>query len=223
MASLRTYWHTLRHLRPVQIYGRLRFRLARPVPDLRPAPVCRALSGEWQVPALRAASMTGPETFRFLNEEHVLSDTGWDSPAIGRLWRYNLHYFDDLNAEGAADCAGWHHTLFRRWVEGNSPGRGTGWEPYPVSLRMVNWIKWSLGGGALPPECVESLAVQARWLSNRLERHLLGNHLWANAKALIFAGCYFSGPEADRWLRKGSAVLLDEIREQILPLLFLTD
>jgi hypothetical protein len=25
-------------------------------------------------------------------------------------------------------------------------GKGVGWEPYPTSLRIVNWIKWPFSG-----------------------------------------------------------------------------
>jgi uncharacterized heparinase superfamily protein len=58
--------------------------------------------------------------------------------------------------------------------------------------------------------------VQVRTLGSALEFHLLGNHLLANAKALVFAGCFFSGPEADGWLRTGLALLDAELGEQIL-------
>src|SRR5690606_25718690 len=161
-------------------------------------------------------SMTGPGRFLLLNELHDLGETGWDDPGIERLWRYNLHYFDDLNAEGAPDRAGWHRDLILRWIGDNPPGRGSGWEPYPLSLRMVNWIKWHLAGNELPPAALHSLAVQARWLMRRLEFHLLGNHLFANAKALVFAGCFFRGDEADAWLARGLAILRREVPEQIL-------
>jgi len=40
---------------------------------------------------------------------------------------------------------------------------------------------------------LESLAIQAGYLRKRLEIHLLGNHLLANAKALVFAGLFFRG------------------------------
>jgi uncharacterized heparinase superfamily protein len=104
----------------------------------------------------------------------------------------------------------------QRWVEENSPGIGTGWDPYPTSLRIVNWLKWALHGNELPLECVQSLAVQTRWLAGRLEIHLLGNHLLANAKALVFAGSFFEGSEADAWLETGLRLLEREIPEQIL-------
>src|SRR5439155_3503852 len=57
---------------------------------------------------------------------------------------------------------------------------------------------------------------QARWLRGRLEHHLLGNHLWANAKALVFAGAWFEGAEAERWLDTGVRLLRREFAEQIL-------
>jgi uncharacterized heparinase superfamily protein len=77
-------------------------------------------------------------------------------------------------------------------------GEGVAWQPYPVSRRIVNWVKATLCGRTLPLACVESLAVQARWLSQRLEYHLLGNHLLMNAKALLHAGLFFDGREAHR-------------------------
>jgi len=160
--------------------------------------------------------MLGPMTFRYLNQTENIGGRGWDNPALEKLWRYNLHYFDDLNAVDASARREWHRALMSRWVEENPPGIGTGWEPYPTSLRIVNWIKWSLREDELPPECVQSLAVQARWLSRRLEIHLLGNHLLTNAKALVFAGLFFDGPEADAWLTTGLRLLDREIPEQIL-------
>ncbi|MGB3832263.1 MAG: alginate lyase family protein, partial [Mesorhizobium sp.] len=171
----------------------------------------------WVAPARRRQSLFGPDAFRFLNETGSLAAHGWDDPALSRLWRYNLHYFDDLNAEGAEERGEWHKALVARWIAANPPGRGSGWEPYPTSLRIVNWIKWALSGNSLSPQAVQSLAVQARWLSRRLEYHLLGNHLFANAKALVFAGCFFDGSEAENWLAHGIRILAREVPEQILP------
>jgi uncharacterized heparinase superfamily protein len=166
-------------------------------------------------PAARYPSQTAPNQFRFLNEDGGLS-RGWDDPGQEKLWRYNLHYFDDLNAIRWADRDFWHESLILRWVSENPPAYGTGWEPYPTSLRLVNWIKWALAGNRLPAGAVQSLAVQARWLSRRLEYHLLGNHLFANAKALVFAGSFFSGEEASGWLRTGERIIEKQISEQIL-------
>jgi uncharacterized heparinase superfamily protein len=80
----------------------------------------------------------------------------------------------------------------------------------------VNWVKWWLGGVAAEAAALHSLAVQARWLRRRLEWHLLGNHLFANAKALVFAGLFFEGDEAQEWLARGLRILERELPEQVL-------
>ena len=100
-----------------------------------------------------------------------------------------------------------HDRLIRRWIEEHPPGRSPGWEPYPTSLRIVNWTMACLLGREVPAVANHSLAVQARWLRRRLEFHLLGNHLLANAKALFVAGSFFTGDEAERWLTLGRTLL----------------
>lgn len=215
--SVVRYFHTLRHLRPVQIYGRLWHRLNPTKPDLRAAPALRPAAGRWVPAATRVPSMLDGETFRFLNHVgHVRTPADWNDPAQEKLWLYNLHYFDDLNAEGAEDRLPWHRALIARWVTENPPGFGNGWEPYPTSLRVVNGIKWALAGNELEPSWVHSLAIQARWLRRHIEWHLLGNHLFANAKALVFAGLFFDGAEAAEWLAQGLKILRRELPEQVL-------
>ena len=215
--TLSRYWHTVRWLRPGQVYARLWFRLHRPRPDLKPAPALRPGTGTWTGCA-RTALMTGPESFRFLNvERRMAAESDWNRPDWPKLWLYNAHYFDDLTAADAAARTLWHRALVARWVVENPPGRGSGWEPYPTSLRIVNWVKWALSGNALDEAARQSLAVQARFLRERLETHLLGNHLWANAKALVFAGTFFDGAEAEAWRVKGLALVRRELGEQILP------
>lgn len=163
--------------------------------------------------------MVGPTRFRMLNREgEVEIPDDWNDSDKPKLWLYHLHFFDDLNARGSEGRRGWHRELILKWIEDNPPGEGVGWEPYPTSLRIVNWIKWSLreAPSSLPDSALCSLAIQVRWLERRLERHLLGNHLLANAKALTFAGLFFAGREAGRWHGKGWELLQRELHEQIL-------
>ena len=217
MARIGRYWHTVRHLRPIQIYGRILFRLTRVTPMQRPAPTLRAPArGGWMPPVAHAVSLIGPDQLRFLNKTGSLAEHGWDDPSIDKLWRYNLHYFDDLTGPASPVRLEWQSALLTRWVRENPPAVGTGWEPYPTSLRIVNWIKWAWAGNTLPLESVQSLAVQARWLARRLEVHLLGNHLFVNAKALLFAGLFFDGAEAEQWREKGFRILSRQVPEQIL-------
>ncbi len=210
--------HTVCYLRPVQIYGRLWHLLFRPRPDESLSPAVRPFNNHAFVPtASRRSSQLGPWHFRFLNRESEVERPGdWNAPDLTKLWLYNLHYFDDLNAQGASQRSAWHRVFINRWIAENPPGQGNGWESYPTSLRIVNWVKWALAGNALEMQWKHSLAVQARWLRKRLEWHLLGNHLFANAKALVFAGAFFDGQEAEAWLAKGLEILAQEIPEQVL-------
>jgi uncharacterized heparinase superfamily protein len=215
--ELALYFNTLRHLRPVQVAGRLRMRLFTPRPDLRAPPPVRRPTASYRDPIAPEASLIGPDTFRFLAVQGrcaVAAD--WQSKGVEKLWLYNLHYFDDLNALAASARHDWHAALLERWVAENPPGFGVGWEPYPLSRRIVNWVKRTAAGDPLPEVCQQSLAVQARWLRRRLEYHLLGNHLLVNAKALVHAGLHFEGPEADAWYEHGLDLFRRQLREQLL-------
>ena len=215
------YFHTVRHLRPEQIYYRLWYglplsRVAVPrtgTAGLRPGVTLTPPIGRRMPPG-------GPNEFTFLNRGQHFSDgkVDWRSPDKDKLWRYNLHYFDyvlDQDRPRASIDA-----LIDDWIARNPPCTPDAWEPFPVSLRIVNWIKL-----LLRPEYRErpnaawlnSLHQQALWLERNLEKHLLANHFFKNGKALLFAGLFFDGADADRWLRKGTRIVGGEIGEQILP------
>jgi len=149
MTSLGTYWRTLRHLKPRQFTGRVVFKLARPTANLAAPPQCRHNTGPWVVPAARSASLLAPQRFCFLGVAGDLSTLGWAGPAAEKLWRYNQHYFDDLNAQDAVARRAWHMALIEAWAQQNPPGEGDGWEPYPLSLRIVNWLKAYASGLSL--------------------------------------------------------------------------
>ena len=217
MTTPALYFHTVRHLRPIQIAARAWRRVHRPRADLRPAPARRKPSGPYQRPLERPPTLVAADTFRLLNvERRCATAADWHPLDVAQLWRYHLHYFDDLNAVHPEVRARWHRPLLERWVEENPPARVDAWDPYPVSRRLANWVKWAARGNVLPAACHASLAVQARWLSDCLEYHLLGNHLLANAKALMHAGLYFEGAEAERWYRRGMDILAQQLGEQVL-------
>ena len=208
------YFHTLRYLKAQQVSSRILCRFKKvnvaPVGNL----VRRESVAAFLPVRLNKQSLFGGADLVFLNEAGSLSD--WNDPERNKLWLYNLHYFDDLNSRNASDRYEQHARLIDRWIPENPPLKGNGWEPYPTSLRLVNWIKWFLVDGKATPERLESLALQAKALSQSLETHLLGNHLFANAKALVFAGLFFQGKNADAWLALGLRILKKEIPEQVL-------
>jgi uncharacterized heparinase superfamily protein len=218
MPTAALLFHTLRHLRWEQFVFRLvaRFR------KLDVAPVPGMAAARWKWPwngaVYKPASLDARGGFTFLGETHAPQQAGdWNRPQWSKLWLYNLHYFDDLDATDAAQRRDEHRRWMARWIEQNPAPDGDGWEPYPLSLRVVNWIKWLSAEEKVDPAFQASLALQAKVLRQRLEYHLLGNHLFTNAKALVFAGTWFADGAAMEWLSKGLSILDRQIPEQFLP------
>jgi len=224
------YLRTITHLRARQVVCRGRNairKLANGCPYSSPVDVRYPVEWAGIEPAVPFASRpwidssaTSHNNFRFLNQSIGFGERiEWNPHDANRLWRYNLHYFDYLHPGNPLDPAT-GIGLIQDWVENNRPGAPDAWDPYPTSLRLVNWIKYLSQINYTPSEVhsvVQSAFVQAGCLEQSLEYHLLGNHLFKNAKALIFCGIFFEGKDAQRWLSKGISILSDELHEQILP------
>jgi len=216
MHKILLFFHTVRFLHLSQIGARFWFRFNKPKPDIKPAPQLRERKS-WISPILKPISLKKKWCFSFLNEQHQCNfPEDWNGECFEKLWLYNLHYFDDLACVKSTEQVKLHEQYIQRWLQDNPPGIGNGWEPYPTSLRIVNWIKWIFINSSTA-EMNHSLAVQARVLSKKLEYHLLGNHLFTNGKALICAGLFFSGDEAEGWFNKGLKIITSELEEQVLP------
>lgn len=88
-----------------------------------------------------------------------------------------------------------------------------GLEPYPTSLRCINWIKFLTKFEIRNAEIDNSLFVQYNILADNLEYHLLGNHLLENGFSLLFGAFYFH----DLGLYdKAKKIIEGELNEQIL-------
>ncbi len=160
---------------------------------------------------------TDYKNFTFLTETHELSEIGWDNAAISKLWRYNLHYFDFLLQNlDSVNSLNKQVELIEDWIRLNPIGKGTAWEPYPTSLRIINWIKWHSVTGSLTENAKISLWNQVKWLAARPEYHLLGNHLFINSKALLFSSTFFQLGEDSKIYRKAISILKKELDEQFL-------
>jgi len=208
---------TVRHLRLRQIAWRIWFR-SRPTPRVRrsPAPARRSLTGS-PSDGLRRSCLEPPRAFTFLGETRTFDEKiAWLDADRGKLWTYNLHYFDYLDDAGRCSN-GNAATLIDEWIEANPYATGDGWEPYPTSLRIVNWIRRTWRDERVDRRTLDSLALQVRWLARNVEYHILANHLFTNLKALLFAGLYFGDREGERWLRLGLSGVALELDEQILP------
>lgn len=222
-ARLSRLFHTVRHLRMEQIAYRLYYRLAKPLVVRQAlAPIVdvsrRIWLQPWAAPLVMPCCHLEQGSFVFLGEcGQVKAVSDWNAESKGKLWLYNLHYLDDLNALAADDRADQQAWLIQRWIDDNPPLFGNGWEPYPLSLRLVNLVKWCARQPQVPAQWLTSMARQAQVLVAQEERHILANHLFANGKALVFAGAFFAGDTGMRWLKHGLAILDREITEQFLP------
>lgn len=211
------YFHTLKYLQPQQLMGQLTFRLKKPKVKLSKAPLLRQKMANWSRPIAKAVQLTEPTHITLLNQKKNIADASiWSATDIDKLWLYHLHYFDVLNATPTPDNVPWLIHLIQRWIRENPPLSVNAWEPYTISLRTVNWIKWLITANYEDIAILQSIATQVRYLVKRLETHILGNHLLANAKALIFAGCYFEGKEAAKWFAIGLRHFNQQLTAQIL-------
>lgn len=227
---LEYYLHTLAHLRPGQIAARAvreaRRRLGVPSVWLPPEigtnpPPCAPLKVRVDFPACHQFDARDIEKYRFtfLNESlEPGSPLDWRCRANSRLFRYHLHCFKYLQAAGAISPAR-ALALINDWIAQNPEGAPDSWDPFPISCRLVNWIKclsrpelsrYDLGAP------LRSAHRQALWLERSLEFDLLGNHLLKNAKALLFCGLFFKDRHARRWLSAGVQLLTRELGEQVL-------
>ena len=210
------YFHTLKNLKFLQIYHRILKRLIRPKVNFlvgeQSVPI-----GRWVEHELYPQKLFNKTDVEFLNHRgKVNSSTDWNNDQKEKLWLYNLHYFDDLNSFGSSSRRDLQSYWILKWIDENPAALSNGWEPYPTSLRIVNWIKAFMSGLTFDQVMLNSLAKQADFLSQNIEHHILGNHLFTNAKALIFAGTYLKGKAADDWLEAGLNIYAKELDEQLL-------
>lgn len=210
-------FHTVKYLKPIQIYYRLKYRWTTPFDGGGVHDLSTRQKGGRVTFLSKANSFDAEKGFTFLNQTVQFSTAAdWNQITNDKLWLYNLHYFDFLNSRDNDRWFKEYGEIIKNWINVHSAIEGDGWESYPTSLRIVNWVKYFIRQDSVNNAFHESLVRQARFLSRRCEYHLLGNHLFANAKALIFVGFYFEGDEARKWLEKGMTIVNSEIKEQVL-------
>ncbi len=212
--KLLKYFHTIKYLKIQQIIWRFIYLFPRLIIEEKKYPAANKFSIEF---IGKKGITTNYNSFSFLNKLHQLSEVGWDNPNLPKLWRYNLNYFDYLRqSDFDIERLELQKSVISKWLNENPFGKGTPWEPYPTSLRIINWIKWHSLTKALTEEGILSLWNQVRWLARRPEYNLFGNHLFVNAKALLFASAFFGLSERSSIYRKALRILNDELDEQFL-------
>ncbi|MBW7881857.1 MAG: alginate lyase family protein [Caldilineaceae bacterium] len=217
-SALLLYFHTLRHLRPGQVFAQLARRLHRSRPLGSAEPLSwrkREILASFLEP-VSAESSSDTLTFIGLSRPFDTYHPDWVQTDVPKLWRYNLHYFDYLHWPSFDPAT--KASLIDSWISDVPAGAEDAWEPYPASLRIVNWLKcFHTLPSPPPPAWLASLSQQVAALDADIEYHLLANHLLKNGKALVFAGACCEGPAAARYLARGLKIVLAEADEQVLP------
>lgn len=167
--------------------------------------------------AIAPKTWTGSASFNFLNISHDFKEPAgidWNFSPHGKLWTYNLNYFEFLRqrtvnvSEAQALMDDWIDKSARRLIV-------DGWEPYPLSLRIVHWIRFYQERNLpMPRHVADSLYQQYRNLQRKIEYHLMGNHLLENAIALTVAAAFFSDR---KYQPQASKLLVSQLEEQYLP------
>lgn len=225
--------NTIRYLRWRQIHGQLVVRLKRHFENpwaffKEETPVfegCRWQLKEDILPPgyqnnQQAEMIKG--TWTFLNDTRTIGfPPEWSLNELPKLWQYNLHYFEYLWVLDYYQAK----ILTLNWIEEHPLANNqVGWEPYPISLRLMNWCGVFFGRFRVDTEADtefcellwKSVYLQIEWLRRHVEIHIMGNHLFENAVCFVFIGSCFTGKNAEKWYQIGFDILEQELTEQIL-------
>lgn len=208
-----TLYHTIKYLKPIQIYYRLyyfvlhRFFNQSYIKKLRVGNYVI----DWENEIKTSNSYLGNQTFSFLNIEKSFKDQiDWNYPEYGKLWSFNLNYFDFLNQQQITEEEGL--TLILDYIK-KEESLIDGKASYTISLRGMNWIKFLSKHRIHQQEINQVLYNHYQRLVHNLEYHLLGNHLLENGFSLLFGAYYFKD---DALYHQAKKILLKELKEQVL-------
>ncbi|UPT76864.1 heparinase II/III family protein [Sulfurovum sp. XGS-02] len=163
------------------------------------------------LPSLDSFLSLKNDKFTFLNLEQQFEDRiDWNYLGHGKLWAYNLNYFEYLHQREMTSDKGL--TLIYDFI-GSIQSNKEGLEPFPISLRGINWIKFLSYHKINDQKINDSLYAQYKILMDNLEYHILGNHLLENGFSLLFGAYYF---QDEIFYEKAKQILLRELKEEIL-------
>ncbi len=213
MKKVFLYYHSLRYLKPIQIGYRVYYSFFKkhtlPRVNKRGNLEINFLKTTHAIPAY--STYTDKNTFCFLNKKKEFKgDIDWLYNEFGKLWTYNLNYFDFLHQKNLKKEEGL--TLINQFIE-KTPINNVGLEAYPISLRGINWILFLSKYEISTQSINTSLYQQYELLFKKLEYHLLGNHLLENAYSLLIASYYFKD---SKFYAKAYKILKRELSRQLL-------
>ncbi len=226
MKKLLLLLNTIKYLKPIQIRYQLWYRLRKQWRKLTKFSYLFSIKKQGN-PVTFTQWIENPvsfkkNTFTFLNKSKTFSPDkiNWNYPEFGKLWTYNLNYFDFLLQPEMNEERG--KLVIENFIK-HVDQKSTGIEPYPIALRGINWIKFlsknrhcedDEGGRSNLIRIDGCLYAQYQILLDNLEYHLLGNHLLEDGFSLLFGAYYFKDQNL---YSKAKEILESELNEQILP------
>ena len=212
MTNLILFFNTIRHLKLSQIFYRIKRKIFRENVFFQRFKVVERPC-EWKSYEIFDEKINTKFQSNFLNKIKILKLPNDWSEGSSKLWLYNLHYFDDLNSKNCHRKKEFHQKLIKNWISHNKNLNTVGWEPYPTSIRLVNFIKAWLSGFEFDDEIMDSIHHQAQYLRKNLEKDILANHYFSNIKALLFYSCMF---DHEKFFKFSLKEITHEIDEQVL-------
>ncbi len=240
MGRLSLYFHTLRYMKPSQVY----YRLKR-IFGLTCSLGCRAgkMKIEQSGPIASIVELDfDPEFLARFSPDELLSDQvtflhksrpvdwkTWNFEEETALWNFNLHYFEFLfslvsayRSTGDIVYLEKSKKCIRSWIDNNPQSNsGAGWASYTIALRLTNWLSYISAvhtelrnDPAFFNALRKSMHEQYAYLAVHLEKDILGNHYFEDLKALLLCTLYF---QDDRMYQKVLPAFLAECKEEILP------
>jgi hypothetical protein len=206
--------NTVKYLKPIQVFYRLYYFLRNSILSIEVSEKTVSIIDEikWSNKLNTSLSYTNEtNSFIFLNISHSFSgEIDWNYAEYGKLWAYNLNYFDFLIQKEMPREIG--IKLIDDYIRNDNILKD-GKEPYPISLRGINWVKFLAKNSIRDALIDKTLYHHYRTLLRNLEYHLLGNHLLENAFSLLFGAYYFRD---EKLYAKSKKLLISELNEQIL-------
>ena len=211
MNKILLYFHTLKHIKFIQLYYQVYYRfLSRFFKTKLDIYFKTPLDLDFTEGITAISSFSSSSRFSFLNLEQKFETIDWNFSKFGKLWTYNLNYFDFLNQKNITKQEGLQ--LIEEFCAAKETHKD-GYEPYPISLRGINWVKFLSQHGINNHEINQQLHNDFLRLNSKLEYHLLANHLIENAFSLLFGAYYFKD---EKFYKKAKKILRSQLKEQIL-------